>query len=138
MGSLISGIVGPLIFVALVGPIAIPLIRWSRARGDRMVARWAAENRLKLIDARRCNSPFKSLYGPGGTSNVQSLYRIAARDESGRIVEGWLRCGGGLIGLFSDRVEYHPVSPRARWASWPRARRPQEAAPEDGLEGGKV
>jgi hypothetical protein len=118
VGPLLSGILGPLLFVVLVLPIAIPLIRWGRSRGDRLVARWAAENRLKLIEVKPCRSPFKSLYGPGGTSNAQSLYRVSARDECGRTVEGWLRCGGGLIGLFSDKVEFHPEANERWWRIW--------------------
>ena len=93
---------------AIILPLALALGYAARSRGDRMVADWAAENQLKLLDVKPYRSPFKSFYGPKSASNVQSLYRVTARDEGGHIVEGWLKCGGWLIGLFADKVEFTP------------------------------
>jgi hypothetical protein len=102
-----------LVFALVIIPIGRALSAAAIRRGDRMIAHWAAENRLKLIDVKHCQSPFKSFYGPGGTSNIQSLYQVSARDESERTIEGWLRLGGVSIGLFSNRIDFYPEAKKA-------------------------
>lgn len=80
---------------------------------DRIVADWAAENRLELINVKRHRFPFKFFYGPRGTSNVQSLFHVTARDREGSVIVGWLRCGGFLVGILSDQVEFFPEATKS-------------------------
>lgn len=97
-GLFVLGIMTILLVLKLVGP----------RRTTAMIDRWLTENHLKLLHRQDCNSPFKAFYGPGGTSNTQILTRVTVQYPDGRVVEGWLRLGGPILGPFAHQVEWFP------------------------------
>ena len=65
-------------------------------RSRRMITRWAAENGFSLD---RCE----------WHGSVAWIWTVRVVDAQGRTKDGWVCCGGPLIGLLSDR-------PEVRWA----------------------
>jgi len=92
--------------VVLLGALGVGgSIYGMAARSRRMAQDWAARNGLELeaLDVRLFRR------GPFWWSGKgQVVYRMAARDEEGRLRHGWLCCGGWLLGVMEDKVE-------ARW-----------------------
>jgi hypothetical protein len=98
----------------MIGNFAIPLFAlacvlmglasffWSRARGYDIVDGWSAQNgyRLQRAELRWFDrGPFFWT-----TSRGQLVYRVRIIDRDGRTRDGWVKCGGAVLGLASRRV----------------------------------
>jgi hypothetical protein len=92
--------------VACVGLVAALAIVWHFSRAASLLRQWAEENGYCVV-----HSEYRYFFrGPffWTTSNGQAVYRVTVEDSEGSLRNGWVRCGGWLLGLFSDHVE-------ARW-----------------------
>lgn len=82
------------------------LIVWSLwfhfARSRHMVEEWANQNGYDLL---ACEARFVRK-GPfwWRTSKHHQVYHFTVRDQSGDTRSGYIRCGGWILGMFSDAV----------------------------------
>ena len=81
----------------------IPLwVVWYYSRANHLLQDWARHNGLQILHKqmrflRRGPFLFRST-----TRHV--VFYVAVADRGGRTRHAWVRCGGWLIGLLSDRV----------------------------------
>src|SRR5262245_14678068 len=112
----------PAVFlIPAVALLAVLGIAWHFGRSRSLLDRWAAEHGYEVLRA-EYRSFFK---GPffWNSSKGQTVYRVTIEDEDGRVLSGWVRCGGWWLGLMSDHVEVRwdepvPMKPhpmRDRW-----------------------
>lgn len=95
---------GFLAILIVVGIVALALYLHI-TRSQKLLRRWAEENRYELLRAR--HRMFRK--GPFiWSSRGQTVYRVEVRDKQGLVRKGWVRCGSWWAGVFSDKVE-------ARW-----------------------
>jgi hypothetical protein len=90
-----------LIIVAIL--FVIGAISWHRSRSRCVLERWAAEHGFEIL-----HSEYRILSrGPffWTTSKGQTVYYVKVRDGRGIERSGWVRCGGWLLGLLSDKAE---------------------------------
>jgi hypothetical protein len=76
--------------------------RWRFSRSTNMVAKWASDNGLELVNVERrfmFRGPFWWRTGKG-----QEVFRVTVRDGSGQVLHGYVRVGGWFLGLWSDQV----------------------------------
>ena len=91
--------------IFVLGLVAL-LIAWHYGRAASLLRRWADRNGYHIV-----SSEYRHLVrGPffWTTTRGQAVYRVTVEDGAGTRRSGWVRCGGWLLGLFSDHVE-------ARW-----------------------
>ena len=91
------------VFVPLFLIAAIALTIWHGARAQSMLENWAAVEGYRIVSCERRTfrrGPFFFTSGKG-----HEVYRITVEDQSGQIKSGYIRCGGFLFGLLSDRVD---------------------------------
>jgi hypothetical protein len=89
-------------FVVLFLSLGGLLMVWHFRRSGRMVERWAADNGYRLL-----GEEYRwFLRGPfwWRTGNGMAVYHVTVQDASGRVREGYVRCGGWFLGLLSDQV----------------------------------
>ncbi len=96
-GILIAGV------VVLVFALGTASMAWHFSRSRRMVDRWAEENGFRLID-REYRWFFRGPFW-WRTSDKMAVYHVTVEDSSGRVRRAFIRCGGWLLGLLSDRVD---------------------------------
>ena len=90
-----------LIFVGVL--FAIASWNWHHTRGRQLLSAWAEREDLTLLSAEECwlwRGPFWWRSGQGN-----AVYRVVVRDARGRTREGYVRCGGLYLGMWSDQVE---------------------------------
>ena len=88
-----------ILFVVL--GIASLIFHFSRAKT--MLERWAARNGLRLLEREArilARGPFFL-----STATGQEVFRILVQDQQGQVRRGYVRCGGFLFGMLSDRVD---------------------------------
>lgn len=98
-----SGDAGNVLIIAGVVIVAIISIVWHFSRSRSLLEQWAAENNYRIL-----SSEYRNLVrGPffWTTSKGQTVYRVRVQDSTGRVRDGWVRCGGWFIGLLSDQVQ---------------------------------
>jgi hypothetical protein len=76
---------------------------WTRTRSTEMLEGWAAQQGFALVRYER-RTFFR---GPffWSTYKGQEVFHVTVRQNDGSYQTGWVRCGGRLLGLFSDAVE---------------------------------
>lgn len=94
--------VGILFFASLIGGN----FYWNYSRSKSILKDWAdAEGYIVLDSEIRI---FRR--GPFMLSNSrQSVFYVTVRDRTDRVRSGWVRCGGWLVGVWSDEAD-------VRWA----------------------
>lgn len=82
---------------------AVITLYWHFARAREVLDAWARENRFEIV-ARDYRNFAK---GPffWTTSRGQAVYYVTVRDADGRTRRGWVRCGGFILGLFSNHAQ---------------------------------
>lgn len=91
-----------ILFVALlVASIFITLNR--RGRAEEMIDRWASSNGLRILDRQVC----RFWKGPfiWTASKSQMVFYVSVEDDAGETHNAYVRVGGWVIGLLSDRVD---------------------------------
>jgi hypothetical protein len=83
--------------------LGVVSLAWHYQRGRTIVEQWAAREGYQL---ERCDYRYLAR-GPflWSSSKSQAVYRIVVRSRDGPARHGWIRCGGWLAGVFSDRVD---------------------------------
>jgi hypothetical protein len=92
-------IISVLLLFALVVTL---LVWWQHSRADEILRRWAQAAGVELVSAQKRylrTGPFL-LYSRG-----QFVFRIIVRDQAGTQRAGWLRAGGWLAGVLSDKTK---------------------------------
>lgn len=95
-----SSVVVFLIFIVSVGVGTGIIIKWRHARADEILNRWAQVNRYQVLSSERCW--FK---GPFFALNTQEVYYVKVRTRNGQERYGWVRCGGWIAGLLSEKTK---------------------------------
>jgi len=71
-------------------------------RARRMLNDWARERHYQILSARFCwwRGPFlwHSSRGP-------VVYRVVIRTPDGQVQHGWVRCGGFMLGIWSNKAD---------------------------------
>ena len=98
---------------ALTGVIIVAVVFavWNLSRSRSLLDQWAEQNGFEII-----HSELRSLRrGPFllTTTKGQTVYYVTVRDINGVEHCGWVRCGGALLGLLSDKTE-------VRWVEEPK------------------
>ncbi len=89
--------------LVLLVAIAVVLVCFQRSRADQIVQRWAQATGVELVSAQRqylYAGPFFLRHSRG-----QLVYRIVVRDQAGTERAGWLRVGGWLGGVLSEKTK---------------------------------
>ena len=81
--------------------VLVWIVRLSRANS--MVQQWAEQNGFRLIECQR-RSIFKGPYF-FANSRIQEVYEIRVEDRDGNVRHGYVRVGGFVTGLLSNRVD---------------------------------
>jgi hypothetical protein len=89
-------------FAFFAGFIALVWM-WHFKRSSYLLEQWAARNDFRIL-SRQYRFFFK---GPffWTSSRGQVVYCVIVLDSDGDTRKGWVRCGGWLLGLLSDRTE---------------------------------
>ena len=76
---------------------------WHFRKSARILNQWAEQNNLRITQ----REYRRSKMGPFtlNTSHNQAVYYFVAEDETGKSRSGYARCGGHILGIFSDQVE---------------------------------
>lgn len=91
-----------LVFLVLMGGLAIAACAAQHVRGRNMVRDWAYREGMELIAADLCwfwRGPFWLRSGKGNL-----VYRVLVRDAAGDMHSGYVRCGGLFLGMLSDEI----------------------------------
>jgi hypothetical protein len=78
-------------------------IQWRISRSRSLLKQWGDENGFDILQ-----SEYRNLFrGPFSltTSRGQTVYYVRVRDNEGKEHSGWIRCGGWIMGLVTDKVE---------------------------------
>ncbi len=87
----------PIFFIAVAA-----LMIWHFRKASSMLARWASENGYRILKKR-----YRWIFrGPfwWRLSDKMLVYRVTVKDAEGTVRRGWVRCGGGFMGLSNDQV----------------------------------
>ena len=91
--------------IGLIIPAALfvaGLTWWQHSRADTILKRWALASGVEVLSAQKRylrTGPFL-FQGKG-----RFIFRIVVRDAEGTRRAGWIRVGGWLAGLLSDKTE---------------------------------
>ena len=98
-----NGDAGNFLIIAAAVIFAILVMVWHYSQSRSVLEQWAAENSYRILSAEHRHL----VRGPffWTTSKGQTVYRVKVEDSSGRIREGWVRCGSWVFGLLSDKVQ---------------------------------
>src|SRR5262245_8247254 len=91
------------VFFLLFAAVAVILIVFHFTRSDSLLQRWAKQNGFRIVREEYCwfsKGPFFWT-----SSRGQTVYYVTVEDKDGVRRNGWVRCGGLFLGLFSDKVE---------------------------------
>lgn len=103
--------------VAVLITVTTLVVRWELRKSRRLIDEWAARNQYRVLDRR-----WKMLwFGPfwWRTSKHQRVHRVTVQDREGKTRKAWIRCGGFVMDLMSDKMtvewdEGRPSSERAK------------------------
>jgi hypothetical protein len=96
--QVIEGIALIVLFALLVAG----LVWWQHSKADAILKQWALTSGVELVSAQNRylrTGPFL-LHSPG-----LFVFRIVVRDSAGTQRAGWVRVGGWLAGVLSDKTE---------------------------------
>src|SRR3954451_9279811 len=91
--------------IAIFLPLALivtVIVWWQHSKADTILKRWTLASGFELVSAQKRylrTGPFL-LYSRG-----QFVFRIVVRDHAGTQHAGWIRIGGWLAGVLSDKTE---------------------------------
>jgi hypothetical protein len=92
------------VFVVALGIVCvIAYIAWHFSRSRFILEHWADRQGFQIL-----YSEYRNLFrGPffWTTSRGQTVYYVKVRDKRGIQRSGWVRCGGWLFGLMTDKAE---------------------------------
>lgn len=91
-----------IISVFLVLAFVVAAVRWQHSRADEILKCWAQTTGVEVVSAEKRYlrlGPFLM------HSRGQFVFRIVVRDQTGLQRTGWLRVGGWLAGVLSDKAE---------------------------------
>lgn len=91
--DILKSVVGAIFAIACF----VAVIWASKKQRKEMLARWASENRLDIVEVEERyyrTGPFKWWT----MSRSQILYRVIVRDSDGKELLAWVRCGAWFIG----------------------------------------
>lgn len=89
--------------VVVLAIVAFAYLAWHFSRSRSVLEQWADENGFEIL-----SSEYRNLFrGPFSwtTSKGQTVYYVRVRDRQGTERTGWVRCGGWVLGLMSDKAE---------------------------------
>lgn len=95
----------PTAIISIVLPLALvvaALTWWQHSRANEIVRQWAQSTGVELVSAQKRylrTGPFL-LYARG-----QFVFRVVVREHGGGERSGWLRVGGWLAGVLSNKAE---------------------------------
>jgi hypothetical protein len=95
----------PIEIILILLPVALgiaALTWWQHSRANEIVRQWARSNGVELLSAQKRylrTGPFL-LYARG-----QFVFRVVVREQGGTERSGWLRVGGWLAGVLSNKAE---------------------------------
>lgn len=98
MENISSMLLGVLLFIVVVF-----FLGWQLFRPRQILNRWAQDNNYEILEA-----DYRWFrYGPffWTTSKGQCVYYVTVRTPDGQERRGWVRCGGWILGVFSDNAE---------------------------------
>ena len=91
------------VLLLLAWPIlVIVLVRWHLRRSRRIVQAWAAANGYRLLSAERRWLWFGPFWWRTGRGHA--VFRVTVSDSAGNCRGGFVRVGGWLLGMFSNRA----------------------------------
>ena len=95
--------VGVVLLVLLGVGLAALAIAWHFSRSQSLLGRWAQDNGYRIVE----QSYRTFLKGPffWTTSRGQTVYHVTVEDAQDHRRSGWVRCGGWVLGLWSDKFE---------------------------------
>jgi len=86
----------------LVVSLLVTYFVWYFPRSRSLVRHWAQRSGFEIIDVRH-RWLFKGPFSWDHTK-YQPVFRVRVRDRHGKERSGWVRCGGGLTGVFTDEA----------------------------------
>ncbi len=95
----------PVEVISIVLPAALVVVAfvwWQHSRASGIVRQWAQKSGVELVSAQKRylrTGPFV-LYARG-----QFVFRVVVRDHGCGERSGWLRVGGWLAGVLSEKAE---------------------------------
>ena len=87
------------VFIAIV--VSLAALAYSRA--GIILRRWAESNGYEIVGSRYCRFNVGPFFWT--TSNWQYVYYVRVRLPENQERRGWVRCGGWLSGVLSDKAE---------------------------------
>ena len=93
----------PIILVLVFVVLAVLLARWHFTRADEILRQWAQKEGVEVVSAHQRyfqTGPFFFRHGRGHV-----VFQITVRDHAGVQRTGWLRVGGWLAGVMSDKTK---------------------------------
>jgi hypothetical protein len=83
--------------------LILTVLAWQFIGTDYLLQKWAKQNSYRLVDSSICwvdKGPFF-----GTTGRDQLVYYVIVQGPDGKRQSAWVRCGGFLPGLLTNRVE---------------------------------
>jgi hypothetical protein len=93
---------GFLIIGVMLALAALSVV-WQYSKSSSLLTGWAAENNLQILRRQRrtfFKGPFFWTSGKG-----QQVFYVTVQDGEGRTRRAWVRCGGRMLGMFSNNVD---------------------------------
>jgi hypothetical protein len=93
----------PFISFLVVAALVIGSLQWRISRSRFLLEQWAVKNGFDIL-----HSESRDLFqGPffWTTSRGQTVFYVRVRDDQGRERSGWIRFGGWITGLWTDKSE---------------------------------
>ena len=93
----------PILGILAVIVLIITMTIWHFSRSRTVLEQWADENGYQILHSEYRNF----MKGPffWTTSEGQTVYHVTVRLNSGEVRTGWVKCGGWMLGLWSDKAE---------------------------------
>ena len=89
--------------ILAVVAFAACLITWHFSRSRSVLEQWAHDHGFRILHSEYRNFSKGPFFWT--SSKGQTVYYVTVRDGSGNVRSGWVRCGGWLLGLMSDKAE---------------------------------
>ena len=106
---------GILILLVIWLPVVVAWMCFHTWRADALIDRFVTDRGYRLIRKERrtlFRGPFFLSTGRG-----QEVYYLTVEDREGRLLCGYVRCGGAMLGMLSDNIEVIWDKPRPRYPS---------------------
>jgi hypothetical protein len=93
-------------------PVIVPLsliliyaVGWFfyfKSSGLKALSAWAKANGYEIVNSRMTSGVFSPFWFSG---RLQRIFHIVVKTKDGKYQSAWVRLGGRLTGLLSDKVE---------------------------------